>query len=118
MSEQSLRRLAPDVAVLLVRRGQELRHREMLAREERRFGEYWKCFQELLLKDIRPTLKKVQAQMSQQIGGGDVFELSKFHRKALALVNLSSGKPDEDQEDPLAKNRASSETTNSRRKRH
>ena len=117
MNQNTFRRLAPDVAALLVRRGQEFRHREKLAREERRFSEYWKCFQEMLVKNIRPTREKVQARMSP-IRGTCAFECNRFHRKALALANLSRVRFDENQEKPLAKNRVGSKTINSCRKRH
>ncbi|MPW10125.1 hypothetical protein GCT19_31570 [Paraburkholderia sp. CNPSo 3155] len=115
----SLRRLAPGFAALLVRRGQEARHREKLARDEKLFNEYWKCFQDVLSENARPTRERVEARLFQQSGIKPVFGFNKLHTKALALADLSSVRHNENvQEKPLRKNRVGSRTINSCRKRH
>jgi hypothetical protein len=120
VNESCLRRLAPDFAARLVQRGREARRREKIEREETRFNDYWQSFQEIYRENRKPTGNRVAARMSQRTGRGiNVFEVGKFHARAVRLAKLLSVTRDKNaQEKPLAKIRDSAKPTNSRRKRH
>ena len=118
VNENCIQRLAPNFAMLLVHRGQELRRKEKLARRERGFNEYWKYFQELLQEDVKPTRQKVAERIFQRTGVKKDFVYSKFHTRALKLAKLSSGKRNKNAPETPPKTGADQKTINSCRKRH
>lgn len=86
VDEKFLRKLAPDIAARLVKRGRETMRREKIQREEARFDAFRQSFQELLLENIYPTAQKVIARMYQRTGRGvGYLERTRFHRRALHL---------------------------------
>ncbi|MGF6816498.1 transcriptional regulator with XRE-family HTH domain [Paraburkholderia atlantica] len=87
VSESYLRKLAPDVAEKLVQRGRETRRRKKIQREEARFEDFWRSFQQLRLEDIYPAEDKVKARMYQRTGTKlGYLEGTRFHKKALVLA--------------------------------
>lgn len=86
VDEKFLRKLAPDIARRLVKRGRETMRREKIQREEARFDAFRQSFQELRLESIYPTAQKVIARMYQRTGRGvGYLERTRFHRRALHL---------------------------------
>jgi hypothetical protein len=85
-----LYKLAPDFSWMIVRRGQESRRVEKLAREERGFNEYWKYFQELRRAGIKPTRAHVADRIFRRTGVKRGFVYGNFHTRALRLAKESS----------------------------
>lgn len=83
ISEKFLHRLAPDIAARLVATGKEVKHAEILQREDLRFEHFWQSFQDLCLRNVYPARRKVRERMYLQTGMKLGFdEASRFLRRA------------------------------------
>ncbi|MGF6786949.1 hypothetical protein OKW27_001262 [Paraburkholderia sp. 35.1] len=94
VSESCIRKLAPDFAAQLVKRGREARHKEKIEGQKARFNAYWQFFQELCRENEWPTGKRVATRMAQRTGRKiNAFEASTFHARAMRLAKLSNLTP-------------------------
>ncbi|MEX3929154.1 TniQ family protein [Paraburkholderia sp. BR10936] len=118
VNKDRLRKLAPDIVARIVKIGREDRHRQKFEREEANFNNYWQCYQELRSQHVQPTRDRVSSLVSQRTGRKfNRSETSKFQTRASRLsaaVKVAEDAPDK----PPSKNRVTTRTTNSCRKRH
>ncbi|MEX3856489.1 TniQ family protein [Paraburkholderia sp. BR10923] len=118
VNKDRLRKLAPDIVARIVKIGREDRHRQKFEREESNFAKYWQCYQELRSQHVRPTRNRVSSLVTQRTGRKfNWSEASKFQTRASRLsaaIKVAGDAPDK----PPSKNRDTTRTTNSCRKRH
>ena len=87
VSNEYLRRVAPDVAARIVQRGREARHVRKSEREEARFDEYYKSFLSLCIENVYPAKDKVVKRVRRHNGTTLSFdEARRFHQRACHLA--------------------------------
>jgi hypothetical protein len=86
VSEKYLRRMAPDIAAMLVAIGKEARHTASVQRECFRFERFRQSFEDLRVGGVHPSRRKVAKHVYLQTGiklGFD--EAGKFLRRIRQL---------------------------------